>query len=244
MQRGRGREQIGERRRRRRAETAGRHVARPEPLGGVAVGRPGQAALHSHRRGGRRRQARRRPGPVAVPAVGGAQGGQAIEEPVGAVRRRAEVLVGAQGQEAAVRGAVAGPAGRAVAAVRRAVALHAFEQRRGRRLVRGAEVGPAPGEAGGVHEIQVGRVVVAFEEPPYRVDRQVPPEGGQRFEAEDGVVEVARAVAILEAAVGIQPGGEEARRQVRRVTEQRRRQSGHLQHFEPQTHCTSLESRC
>ena len=94
-----------------------------------------------------------------------------------------------------------------------------------------------------MHEVERGRVVVALEKLPDLRGRQVAPEGDERFEAEDGVVEVAAAVAILEAAVGIQPGGEEARGQVRRVTEQRRRQPGHLQHFEPQTHCTSPESR-
>ena len=57
-----------------------------------------------------------------------------------------------------------------------------------------------------MHEVEVIRNFVVLEIPAHVGYREVAPERDQRFEAEDGVVEVAAAVAILEAAVGIQPG--------------------------------------
>ena len=64
-------------------------------------------------------------------------------------------------------------------------------------------------------------------------------QGDQPVEAEDGVIEVARARAILKPAVGIELLAQKAGDQIARLTELRRRQPGDLQHLEPQTHCTN-----
>ena len=62
----------------------------------------------------------------------------------------------------------------------------------------------------------------------------------QRIEPEDGVVEVARAGAVLEAAVRIAARAQERRDEIARFTQLPGRQPGDLQHLEPQTHCTNL----
>ena len=243
VERGGGGEQVGDGRRRRRTEPAPRQVTSTEPRDGPRIGGTGKPPLDGQRGRGRGRQAVRRARPIGVAAVRRAQRGQGIGKPIGLGERDAQVLVGPEGQEGTVRGPVFRPAGRAVAAVRRAIGLEPFDERARRRLARGTDVGPAAGEARGVHEVELGRVVVALQVAPHPCGRQGAPQCRQRLESEDGVVEVARPAAILEAAVRIQPCRKELRRQVRRVTEQRRRQPGHLQHFEPQTHCTSPGSR-
>src|SRR5262245_59033595 len=64
--------------------------------------------------------------------------------------------------------------------------------------------------------------------------------GGQTLKAEDRVVQIARAVAILKTSVGIETTVKKGGDEIARFTELLRRQPRHLQHFEPQTHCTTL----
>ena len=93
------------------------------------------------------------------------------------VERRAQVLVRPQRQKTPVRGAVARSVRRTVAAVRRAIGIETREQLLRRRLTGGTDVGPAPGEAGGVHEVEERcNFLVAFEIRPYVGHRQVAPE--------------------------------------------------------------------
>ena len=75
-----------------------------------------------------------------------------------------------------------------------------------------------------------------------RVDRR--PQRREALEPEDGVVEVGEAGAVGEPAGRIVALAEEAADQISRRLQQRRRQPRDLQHFEPQTHCTSPSARC
>ena len=243
VNRRRGRQQVGRRHHRPRAKAALGDVLRQQPFRRFGRGGMRQAPQQGQRRRRRRRQAHRDGGVVRIAAFLRAQALQAGDHAAGVRNRDAEVLVGADGEEAAVGRAVFRVRGLAIAAVRRAVRFDPLAQGAGGRLVRRAEPGPAPGEAVGMHEVQRSGIVVAGEEGAHPLGRRLALQGDQSLEPEDGVIKVARAVAILEAAVGVEPGGKEVCGQVGRVTEQRRRQSGHLQHFEPQTHCTSPESR-
>ena len=69
--------------------------------------------------------------------------------------------------------------------------------------------------------------------------REVFLQGDERIEAEHGVVEIARARAILKAAVRVETPAQERRDEIARLTQLLGRQPGDLQHLEPQTHCTS-----
>jgi hypothetical protein len=68
---------------------------------------------------------------------------------------------------------------------------------------------------------------------------QVSAQGNKPFESEDGVVKVANAGAVLESPIGILLSAEEIGDKVGALTQQFGRQPRDLQHFEPQTHCTS-----
>ncbi len=61
----------------------------------------------------------------------------------------------------------------------------------------------------------------------------------QTFEAENGVIDIADAGPVSEAAVVVHLAAQKIGDEVRLLTQQFRRQPRDLQHFEPQTHCTS-----
>ena len=61
----------------------------------------------------------------------------------------------------------------------------------------------------------------------------------QRIEAEHRVIEIAGPRPILETAVGVDAGAQEAGDEIARLTQLLGRQPGDLQHLESQTHCTS-----
>src|SRR5207249_9757876 len=100
------------------------------------------------------------------------------------------------------------------------------------------ERGPAARQAGKMDEVQVG-----LREPAQvrggEIDMKLFLQCDERVETEDGVVEIARACAILEAAIRIEAAAQKGGDQIPRLTQLLGRQPGDLQHFEPQTHCTS-----
>ena len=88
-------------------------------------------------------------------------------------------------------------------------------------------------------EVETGAVAEPVEIRGRPCDGKVFLQGDERVEAEDGVIEVARAGAILKAAVGVHTLAQEGRDEIARLTQLLGRQPGDLQHLESQTHCTS-----
>ena len=88
-------------------------------------------------------------------------------------------------------------------------------------------------------EVETGAIAEPVQVRGGLFDGKVFLQGDERVEAEDGVVEIARAGAILKAAVRVHTLAQEGRDEVARLTELLGRQPGDLQHLESQTHCTS-----
>ena len=71
------------------------------------------------------------------------------------------------------------------------------------------------------------------------IDRKFLLQRDEAVEAEDGVIEIALAGAVLKTTVGIDSIAQERCNQVAGLTQLGGRQPGDLQHLESQTHCTS-----
>src|SRR5262249_19612220 len=128
----------------------------------------------------------------------------------------------------------------AVPAVACTTSFDSCEQTVGASIGRGLANGrPAPGEAGQVHEVQIGAVAEPVEKPGALLDWQDFLERNEAVESKDGVVKVASSHAVLKAAIRVQALSQEGRDQVARLTQLLGRQPGDLQHLESQTHCTS-----
>jgi hypothetical protein len=203
-------------------------------------GRVGMAQ-QQHRRGRDRRHA------VAVARAIGESAVVGAERSDGGGQLRlvghdaAKVLIRAGGEKRGVDGPDGRAGGLGVAAVTAPEGLEAGENRpRGQAGRIGRKPRPGAGEAGQVHEVQPVAVPEATKVRGDADSRHLGLQGDEAFDAEDGVVEVALARAILETAVRVQPPGEERRDETGGLTELLRREPRHLQHFEPQTHCTIL----
>ena len=94
-------------------------------------------------------------------------------------------------------------------------------------------------QAGEVDEVETGAVAESVEVGGGLCDGKLFLQGDERVEPEDGVVEIARAGAILKAAVRVHTLAQEGGDEIARLTELLGRQPGDLQHLESQTHCTS-----
>ena len=109
---------------------------------------------------------------------------------------------------------------RRVAAVVAAARFDAGEQAIGQRRVGlAAERRPGPRQAGEVDEVETGAVAEPIEVGGGLLDGQWFLQGDERVEPEDGVVEIARAGAILKAAVRVETLAQKGRDQIARLTQ-------------------------
>ena len=105
------------------------------------------------------------------------------------------------------------------------------------------DVGPAACKAAQMDEVEIVAVVELPEKRRDRSGRERFVDRGQGFETEDRVVQVALPGPVLKPSVGIEPAVQKSCHQITGLTQLLGRQPRHLQHFEPQTHCTTLGSR-
>ena len=102
-----------------------------------------------------------------------------------------------------------------------------------------AERRPPSRQTGEVNEVEPGAIAESVKVGSGRRGGDVFLQRDQRVEPEHGVIEIARAGAILKAAVRVQTRSQEGADQTARLTQLLGRQPGDLQHLESQTHCTS-----
>ena len=147
--------------------------------------------------------------------------------------------MGAQCKERSVDTPLRSRLHRRVSAVVASIVLEARQQRsRGSvaKIVRNGS--PALREAGQVHQVEALAALESSQVGNDRFGGKGLLQGNEACESEDRVVEVAFAGAVLKAAVGIQGSVQESSDEIAGLTERPRREPRHLQHSEPQTHCT------
>ena len=191
-------------------------------------------------RGGSRRDAGRSLRNVAHAAVSGDQGHERSNNGLRIGEVRVEVLIGTDREEGAVRRSSGSTRLGAEAAIGRAILTETRQQAIALRTDPiSLYVRPATCKAGEVHEIERRPVTEARQVSACCVEPGRPAERRQPFQPENRVIEIRLSRSIPETAAVVIPLVEECRDEVGRIRQQLRSQPRDLQHFEPQTHCTS-----
>jgi len=238
VERGGGGEQVGERRFRHGEEAALGMELREEPVADDGVDRHAELVEQGDGGGGGVRGAGAQAAGVGPRAVGGFEEFEALHHAQRLGQFAAEILIRAEGDEAAVGIAKVGAFIRVVAAVARTMSLDPGEQRvreAGRHFPQ-TEGGPAAGERAEVDEVETRAVAVAAQPVFQRPGGWRELERFAASEGEDGVIKIGPTRAIDAATGRGELPREKTAHEFGGIPERLGRDAGDLEHFETQAH--------
>ena len=242
MKRRRGGKQIGNRRAGHREPAAVAVDLREQPVAGGGADRHGELMQQRDRRGGRGHGALAHPAHIAPRAVGGVEEFQALHHAQRIGQFRAEILVRAERDEAAVGIAVRRAGLHFVAAVGGAECFQPREDRIGkavRRFFR-TDRRPAPCERAEMHEVERSAVAEAVHKRPDFFNRKLRLQRLQPREHKDRVVKIRPSCAIRAAALGRDLPDQEIPHELRGIAERLLRDACDLQHLKTEAHARSV----
>src|SRR5262245_1918420 len=181
---------------------------------------------------------------VRISSIARTKVGQSLEQALRLWQRDTQILIRPQREKRGVRIAMESVRREGITTISATIRFQT-PQDLARRDVReiARDGGPASCKAGKMDEVEAPAISEPFE-----VRRDGSQGSGllksdEPFQPEDRVIKIAVAGTVLEPAIGIQAAVQERGDQIAGLTELLRRQPRHLQHFEPQTHCTIPGSR-